>query len=295
MNEYPKKGEAVDATLRRVERLPTVSPFSRAFYRYLNSLMAEVGANDARLGQAFHLFLRVECRRHESAGRLDGMGEVPIGEVIRTGKESHFLLDRLSRSLQRMEVADGSQAVACDLLLAECNYHLGRTGEVIQLLKRAMRMGCHHPLVHFALGYNTYSSALRRFTKPGPHPGELIAHDPRALDRAFREAIRAFEGGLGDEMFDAQIHWWIGMVHEMRGEIQAACDAYEQALEADPEQFGERVTEKLRRLKFIARRSPKEAERLDRLGPITDKDILSARFEMGQPEFFHTFFPDPER
>ncbi len=295
MNYYPKKEETLDATLRRVEQMSTVSPFSRAFYRFLNGMMSEVDASETRLGQAFHLFLRVECRRHESVERLDENGGSDIDEVARAGKESHFLLDRLSRSLDRMEVIDGCQTVARDLLLAECSYHLGRTQEVIHLVRHAMRMGCHHPLVHFALGYNLYSSALQRFTEPGARDGELVVHNPRALDRAFRESIQAFRGGLGDEMFDAQLYWWIGMVHEMRGETEEACEAYEQSLESDPEEFGDRVTDKLRRLQCSACRSPKETDRLDKLGPITERDILEARFELGQPGFFHTYFPDPER
>ena len=51
----------------------------------------------------------------------------------------------------------------------------------------------------------------------------------------------------------------------------------------------------LRRLQCSACRSPKETDRLDKLGPITERDILEARFELGQPGFFHTYFPDPER
>lgn len=293
MSGYPKKPETVDATLRRVAEYPTVSPFSRAFYRFLHELIGVVGADGTRLGQAFHLFLRVECRRHESAGQMVKRGRTTSDDLLRAGRESHFLLDRLSQSLGRMEVADRGQMMARDLALAECYYHLGRTDEVVPLLQRAIRLGCRHPLVYFALGYNMYCLALQRYTEAGPNKGELIARDPRALDKALAEAIEAFEAGLGDEAFDPQIYWWIGLIQEITGQTQAACQSYEKALECDPDEFGERVTEKLRRLGAGPRRSPKELERLDKLGPITLKDIYAARFEMAQPEFFHPYFPDP--
>ena len=70
-----------------------------------------------------------------------------------------------------MEVAAAGQELVRELLLAECNYHLGRTEEVVRELRRAVRIGCDHPLVHFALGYNLYAGAVQQFTRAGAARG----------------------------------------------------------------------------------------------------------------------------
>ena len=60
---------AIDATLKRLERYATLSPFCRAFYRLIYELLGDREVDSAKLRQAFHIFLRCECRKHQAARR----------------------------------------------------------------------------------------------------------------------------------------------------------------------------------------------------------------------------------
>ena len=292
MNGYIERHEATNMILRRLEQYPTLSPFCRMFYRFLYDLMGEPSVESEKLEQAFHLFLRCECRRHQAVGRVIHHGHVNLMEILRIGRTAHDVLERLRQALQHMELTHPPEVIIRELLSAECSYHLGRAQDVVESLQRAVSLGCHHPLVHFALGYNTYVSAMQRFTRAGDRKGEIVAHDPAAFQGACREAIRAFQGGLGDSTFDGQIHWWIGLIWEMLGERSSARLAFKSAMDADPENFSCQVEEKLQRLEkggAVSRR-PAERERLARLTPITDEDIAEAR------EFLEAWdsFPIPE-
>jgi hypothetical protein len=259
-----------------LERYPTISPFSRLFYRLILDLLEE--AASSRLTQAFLLFIRCESRRHDAVSRVVRRGKIDLMEVITVGRKSYAVLDILRRRIEAMEVTSPTELIARELILAECNYHLGRTVEVVERLRKAVRMGTAHPLVHFALGYNLYVSAMQNHTRTGRKKGEVIAKDPVAFVDACQDAIAAFRAGLGDQSFDAQIYWWIGLIHEMLGERGDARTAYRSAMETDPEHFTDQTMAKLDNLRGgRPQRSSREAKRLDKLGPIGDDDVAAAR------------------
>jgi hypothetical protein len=234
--------------------------------------------DNKRLTQVFILFVRCEARRHHAVGRIVRRGKLDLVDVIQTGRKSYSVLDALARGLERMELSSRSELTARELILAECNYHLGRTNAVVERLKTAVRLGSAHPLVHFALGYNLYVQAMQEHTRSGRKRGEVIANDPIAFIGACRDAISAFRAGLGDQSYDAQIYWWIGLIHEMLGERRDARAAYCGAMESDPEHFTDTAMEKMDNLRGrTPKRTRRERERLNKLDSITDTDIAVAR------------------
>jgi tetratricopeptide (TPR) repeat protein len=273
--EDSSRYNAINATLRRLEQYSTLSPFCRNFYRLLYNLLGAPEVASGKLRQAFHIFLRCECRRHKAVCRILKDGGLDLLAMLRSGRRTHDLLESLAGSLRQMESDAPQQEMVRQLLLAECNYHLGRTSDVVRELRRAVRLGCDHPLVHLALGYNLYADAVQKFTRASPEKGTVTLEDPAAFQRACHQAITAFEQGLGRDEYDGQICWWMGLIWEVLGERRSACDAFRRAMEADPETFTEQVIEKLDFLEAqsLPPRSVEEIERLSKLGPITDQEL----------------------
>jgi tetratricopeptide (TPR) repeat protein len=271
--------EAINATLRRLEQYSTLSSFCRAFYRLIYELLGEPETDSGKLRQAFHLLLRCECRRHQTVCRIVRDGGLDIEKIIHSGRRTHDLLDRLAGALRQMTPRAPRLETVRQLLLAECNYRLGHTSQVVHELRRAVRLGCDHPLVHFALGYNLYLGAVQKFARVDDRKGTLTVRDPAGFQSSCLQAIAAFEQGLGNEDYDGQLYWWTGLIWEMLGERHSACGAYRRAMETDPDHFAERTREKLRLLEAqpLPRRSAEEFERLSRLGPITDEELRAAR------------------
>ena len=122
---------AINATLRRLEQYSTLSPFCRAFYRLIYELLGDPEMDSAKLRQAFHVFLRCECRRHQTVCRIVRDGNLDLEKIIRSGRQTHDLLEWLTRSLRQMNCGAPQQETVRQLLLAECDYHLGHTTEVV--------------------------------------------------------------------------------------------------------------------------------------------------------------------
>lgn len=295
MNDSCRR-QATQAVMRRLAQYSTLSPFCRVFYRLIYELLGDPKLDSRKLEQAFHLFLRCECRRHQAVRRIVQNGKVDLLQITRAGRRTRDILQRLAGSLERMELPGREQRMVRELLLAECNYHLGRTEEVVSELRRALGMGCNHPLVHFALGYNLYAGAVERFTRLSARKGELAVRDPVAFRSACREAIAAFERGLADETFDAQIHWWVGLIWEILGDRSSACSAFRRAMETDPDNFLEQTLEKLREShgSVLPSRSPEEIARLAKFGAITEEDIRRAREQLDGDAFPSTFLDASE-
>ena len=271
--------------LRRLEQHVTVSPFCRQFYRYIYDCLGGAGLDDEKLDQAFHLFLRLECRKHQAIGRIVHCGTLDLVSVLRFGSHSRELLARLSRAVSRMKPAGSSEAIIRELISVECNYHLGRTEQTVRGLRQAVALGCRHPLVHFALGYNLYRSAIERFTRPAGRKGRLIAHDRPAFEDACCDAIAAFRAGFGDARYDAQLWWWIGLTSEAIGERSDALRAYREAVAADPENFLVPGREKLRQIGEAEDIPPSdEDERLGQMGPITEEEVEEAKRTLARPD-----------
>lgn len=284
MHKASHSMDRVERTLRRLEQYRTVSPFCRMFYRLIYSRLGSGGADAATLRRAFALFLRNEVRRHDTVLKIVARGRVDLPAVLRVGNATHHALVRISGVLERMELPGVPARILRELLLAECHFHLGRTEQVIEALRRAVALGGRHPLVFFALGYNLYTLAVQRYTVEGSGSDELMVVNPEAFETAGRKAIDVLRRGLGGPRFDAQVHWWIGLIADALGERDEAREAFRQAMEADPDNFTELATTKLEALDasrtFV--RSAEEAKRLARLGPITDDTLREARRELDE-------------
>lgn len=292
MKKNLQRHDEANMTLRRLEQYSTLSPFCRLFYRTIYDRLGAVGLDAEKLDQAFHLFLRCECKKHEAVAGIVRQGKLNLIKTMRIGRTARWSLERLCSAVERMESSGPREAIIRELILTECNYHLGRTDKVIRALKATVQLGCEHPLIHFALGYNIYQSALERFAHAGKRKGEIVATNPRAFESTCRESIAAFERGLDDTLFDAQISWWIGLISEMIGERDAAQEAYTRAMNVDPDNFAVMAGQKLRSLSPSTglTRSPAEQERLSRLSPITDEDIRQARQLLAGLDSFRPFF-----
>lgn len=291
MSKNTSRTDLVRAALRRLEQYCTLSPFSRLFYRLIYDLLRDGEGDAAKLEQAFHIFLRCECRRQDTALRMVRDGRLDPLDIVRLSRMAHDRMGSLRMAIEAMEVTNPHDRFVRELLLAECEYLLGRTDEVVLRLRRALAAGGKHALVHFALGYNMYALAVQRYTRAGPNKGEVVATDPDAFQQACRDAIDAFEGGLGDPAYNAQIHWWIGMLWEMLGEKDQAVRHYRSAMACDPS-FVPQAMQKLRNFGVIGAvdRTADEADRLGRLGPITDDDMECARRQLGEGGYLPWLF-----
>ena len=285
--------DKVNMTLRRLEQYSTISPFCRLFYRAIYNWLDLDGLEAQKLNQAFQLFLRCECRRHQAIGRIVRRGRVNLDEVMKVGHDTQVTLARISRTVECLKLVNPREAMIRELILAECDYHLGRTDTVVSALKRAIHLGCDHPLTHFALGYNLYLSALEDYSRAGSREARVIVTEPVAFEKRCEEAIAAFQQGLGDSRFDAQISWWVGLVSEIIGEQAVARKAFSRAMQIDPENFGSMGHEKIEALdRAPASRSPSEWERLSHLGPITAEDIHAVRQQLAVVTRYSDIFPE---
>jgi len=279
MKESLSGHDAVHATLRRLEQYATLSPFSRLFYRLIYERVYTPAAKANKLEQAFHLLLRCECRKHQAVTRVVHNGRLDVLRIIRIGRAARRIVRRLRQAIERMEPADRNDGITRELLLAACCYQLGETEETNRALRRAIGMGCSHPLLYFTLGYNLYCFALQHCTLIDLQTGGIAAKDRTAFESVCREAISAFRQGLGSGTFDAQLLWWIGAISEILGDRVAARRSFVKAAQVDPENFVARVEEKLRDLgrTVVVTRAAAERERLSRLTPITDAEIAEAK------------------
>ena len=108
---------AINATLRRLEQYSTLSPFCRAFYRLIYELLGDPEMDSAKLRQAFHVFLRCECRRHQTVCRIVKDGGLDLEKIIRSGRQTHDLLEWLAAraaadEMRRAAAGDGPPVAA---------------------------------------------------------------------------------------------------------------------------------------------------------------------------------------
>ena len=274
--------QQIDRTLHRLEQCQTVSPFSRMFYRLIYNWLRTLHASGGRLRHAFALFLRNELRRHGTVLKILHHEHLDLPSILRAGDASRNTLLRLVRALERMEMVGSTPSMVRELILAECHFHLGHTADVLHVLDRAVALGGRHPLIFFALGYNSYNKAVQEYTVDTPGGRRLDIEQSQSFRGACMEAIQLFQQGLGNPSYDAQIHWWIGLLNETVGEYDEARTAYLKAQRSSPEEYGALVLKKLAGLdaRDRLRRPSEEAARLDRLPPIDEPDLAEARREL---------------
>lgn len=266
--------QALQARLEELDALETVSGFSRAFYRLIARLVTMApGHDDVRIGLAG--LLDVELRYHRELRCLAQRQEVSFADLQSAGERHRIGLNAVRQYTVRLEGLDAVPAAAKDLVLAECNYHLRRTAEVVGALERVVRLGISQPLVQFALGYNRYLLALETCTEATANADEVLLHDPISFRVQCLRAVSALEDGLQGTEWDGQLYWWIGVILDAAGLTEAAQDAYDRSADLlHPDRQGEGGL-------------PDEGEPWRQYEPashaITDEEVRQATRVLGQP------------
>jgi len=276
--EFEEQGAEIRDLLARLHDYATLSDFSRVFYRLIWDWVKKSGEGERALQTALVLLLRTEVRRHGAVRRIAKKGKLDLAALVRIARDTKGSIERLERFISTFNFRNDRQAVIKHLLTAECRYHLGENGEVVAELRKAIDLGCRHPIVQFALGYNLYCHAVRTCV-PLPFEGTSAKQfDREGFTRLCREAIEAFRGGLGGQPFDAQLHWWIGLLSESLDSREEARVAFQQAMEIDPEHFGDNAREKIRAISYPVAdaMSEEESVRLASLPPISGDDLRQA-------------------
>jgi len=270
---------AMRESLAQLDGFTTVSSFLRAFYALVFRWIEETDAELGELQTAFNLLLRIEVRHHEALERALANESASLATMMQQSLRTREMLRRLLRAVKRIPTGGSRHEVIRHLLMAECYYHLGKPERVVTELRDALRMGCEHPIVRFALGYNLYAWGVKQYVRFSMGQGRLTVGDARGFRRLIRLAIEAFRKGLSGQPFDAHVHWWIGQLSEMTCQRTDAWAAYCHAARIAPDLFAAAVRGKLKRL---SRRVPDattaaEGERLSRLPPIQEDDIAALR------------------
>ena len=270
------KLDEIRKILEDLESLDTFSRFSRLFYRLLYNWVRMCGDGASDLQRALCLLLRVEERRHIVVAEIIETGRLDVPGLLRAFRRARRTARRLQKVTARLRVSGSTQAMLKHLLLAECYYHLGHTGMVIASLRRALLLGCRHPIIFFALGYNLYTKAINDYAK---HGKELLsAEAEQKFVKTCHSAIKAFKAGLEEQPFDAQLYWWIGMVHELLDAKEEARLAYQKAAEVDPVNFGRQAGKRMRKLLFAVpdAMTEEESRRLSKLPQISEEEMRRA-------------------
>ena len=279
-------------TLKDLEQYRTFPLFSRGFYELLRDLLDICGPGADPLRRCLLVLLQIERRRHRALSRAAVETTADLLRLARKSKHLHSRMRRLLRLLLHIPCRERDSLIAWHLLRAECYYHLGENGLVVQALRQALHLGCDHPLIHFALGYNVYARAMGAYTRLDPDTGRTTVTDAPRFAGACRRAISSFRRGLEQTPFDAQLQWWIGFLSELVDERQNARLAYEEAARIDPEAFAEPTRERLQRLDGVVGDAGdyEEEERLAHLPPILEEDLEHARRLLAELDAFPPFF-----
>lgn len=219
---------AIQARLDELDTLETVSPFGRTFYRLIARLAALAEEQRGiRIGMAG--MFDVELRYHRELQALTDREDVSFGDLQGAGERRRIGLNAVHQYVRQLDGLDAMGQATRDLVIAECNYHLRRTAEVVAALERVVRLGVNQPLIQFALGYNRYTLALETCTESAAADGELLMLDPVSFRLQCLRAVSALEDGLQGSELDGQLYWWIGVILEAAGLTEAAQDAYDKA------------------------------------------------------------------
>lgn len=214
--------------LSQLQELETVSDFCQAFYRLAARLAAETEPEDGvRLALAG--LLDVELRYHQQLHQLAQQDAMLLHEVQAAAERHRIGLEGICEYVGKMSRPAALAAAVKDLVLAECNYHLGRTVQVVEALERVTQLGVDHPLVQFALGYNRYMLALEMCTEPADQQDQVILGDEPTFRLLCLQAVSALEDGICGGDLDGQLYWWMGIILTAAGLTEAAADAYDKS------------------------------------------------------------------
>ncbi len=294
--------------LERLSQLPTVSDFVRRYLQVVYEHMENCSPQADKLLTTFEAVVSYELWHHRAMTKLAGSQELQMRYIVPLGVEMRTALLRLTRKVERLSAIAPDEVVVRELLKAHCYYQLGETEEVVKNLEEAIEHGATHPLVFFALGYNRQRLALSEYARWEPMGQRLVVTDAGAFEQTMRQALDAFRNGLsysGREPFDAQLHFWMGIIHEMLGEPDEALAAYQRARAIDPETFTDEIAHRWERLSHRQSATPPPSQPPQPPSPelkeekipfprITEEDLERLRHALDEVKTVSELFRRPE-
>lgn len=222
--------ESIWDYLRKLNEIPTPSPFSQAFSQLMAQYATKsAGAKVSRklistfLNREIRYYRQVEQFRHKETPTVADLRSV-------AGKRRIALCDLIDRANQAgSETTEGE--IARQLLLAECYHHIEKPEKVVAHLERALEDGADDPLVYFALGYNRLHLAMESFGPTLTHPEAIAPDEQISMQAICLEAVSAFENALTGTESDGQVYYWIGRALEAAGFDEAAAEAFDKVEE----------------------------------------------------------------
>lgn len=294
--------------LERLSRLPTAPDFMCRYLQVAYEHMEHCSPQADKLLTAFEAVVSYELWHHRVMTKLASSQELQGSYIVLLGVEMRTALLKLTRRLERLSAFVPDEVVVRELLKAHCYYQLGETEEVVKNLEEAVEHGATHPLVFFALGYNRHRLALSEYARWEPIGQRLVVTDASSFDRTLRQALDAFRSGLsysGREPFDAQLHFWMGIIHEMLGEPEEALAAYQRAREIDPETFTDEIARRWEHLSHRQSATPPSSQPTQPLSPelkeekmpfprITEEELERLRRALDEVKTVSELFHRPE-
>jgi hypothetical protein len=210
--------------LQHLQKLDTVSDFSKAFYALIAEQLATADASGAHIAIAFADFLAAEGNYHRRLAVLGDENSLAVGDLQALAERRRLNLQGVVETIVCTAASSTQLRAIQHLLLAECYYHQCRTPEVVEQLRLAIECGMREPIVQFALGYNIYSMALELYATLGDDENGVIVTDHVAFQNHCLSAIAVLESSLSGEPFDVQVYWWLAHVMDAAGMADAARD-----------------------------------------------------------------------
>lgn len=235
--------DSLDNRLEQLAQFETYSAFAHLYCRLILAWMREAEEQVPALRAACERFFDIELWYHQALADMNEREGSTVREARALVERRRINLQALSERVAAINATRPRAIVAKHLLLAECHYNLRDTQAVVADLETAIRHGGSHPLVHFALGYNWFNHArqiLMEAAAAGTEDGELAEREFRS---ACMSAAQAFREGLSGQIFDAQLHLWIGRALAAAGLATEAQAALETAARIDPTLFAGRHDE----------------------------------------------------
>jgi tetratricopeptide (TPR) repeat protein len=231
-----------DPLVERLDALAqfrTHTPFSQLFDRLIVAWSGEAGREAGELREACLRYLDAELWYHQTLANLSARDDVSYEDLRSVADKRRIALTALAERLDATRTDTPRANVVKHLMLAEVHYHLRETPTTVAELEAAIAAGGGHPLVHFALGYNRFDQARELFVMTQT----ASPKDTEKLEREFRDAClsaaEAFRGGLTGQLFDAQLHLWIGRSLAAAGMSEEAEAALKTAAHIDPSIFSQ--------------------------------------------------------
>lgn len=274
--------EAIESRLEALDGCVTVTPFSRAFCRLVAD-MIRTAAPEAAVRLALLGLLDVELQHHRQLQHMAERQAVSLADLQEAAEEHRAGIIVVLQFAWDLPEAQVLATAAGKLIVAQCEYHLRHTLEVVEALESVLDLGVDQPLIQFALGYSRYVLAGESFRGSLSNDADVRVHDRLGYQLQCLRAVSALENGLCGGDFDIQLYWWMGVILEAADLTEAADDAYDKSAMM---------------MKMVAEDEPDEqwrAEAAQPQGVITEDEVrLAAEYFKGRFDPAELSGPEPE-